>query len=68
MLGQQAFGGKAEGMPGVVDDGEVGAELVLDLDDDLLGPELVLPLQPRVLVLDVFLDRALGGWAVGQFT
>ncbi len=40
-----------------VDDGEVGAELVLDLDDDLLGPELVLPLQPRVLVLDVLLTE-----------
>jgi hypothetical protein len=38
-----------------VDDGEVGAVLVLDLDHDLLGPELLLALQARVLVLDVLL-------------
>lgn len=39
-----------------VDDGEVGAVLVLDLHHDLLGPELALRLQPRVLRLDVLLQ------------
>ncbi len=41
-----------------VDDREVGAELVLNLDHDLLGPELLLSLQPGVLDLDVLLRGA----------
>ena len=41
-----------------VDDGQVGAELVLDLDDDFLGPELLLALQPPVLSLNVLLQWA----------
>lgn len=39
-----------------VNDGQVGAVLVLDLDHDFLGPELLLPLQPGILVLNVFLQ------------
>ena len=39
-----------------VNDGEVGAELVLDLDHDLFGPELLLALQPGILVLDIVLS------------
>ena len=35
--------------------GQIGAVLVLDLDDDLLGPKLLLTLQPRVLILYIFL-------------
>ena len=36
-----------------VDDGQVWAVLVFNLDDDLLRPELALSLQPCVLKLDV---------------
>lgn len=39
-----------------VDDGQIGAVLVLDLNHDLLGPELLLPLQPLVLILNVLLQ------------
>lgn len=38
-----------------VDDGQVGAELVLDLDHNLSLPELLLALQTGVLVLNVLL-------------
>ena len=40
-----------------IDDCEVGAVFVFDLDDDLFCPELLLPLQPRILVLDIFLQH-----------
>lgn len=38
-----------------INDRQVGAVLVLDLDHDLLGPELLLPLQASVLILNVLL-------------
>lgn len=39
-----------------INDGQVGAVLVLDLDHNLLGPELLLPLQALVLVFNVLLQ------------
>ena len=40
-----------------VDDGEVGAVLVFDADDDLSRPELLLRLQAAVLTLNVILKN-----------
>ena len=42
-----------------VNDCEIGTELVLNLDYNLLGPELLLPLQPGILILDVVLHSRL---------
>ena len=50
-----------------VNDGQVGAEFVLDLDDDLLGPELLLALQASVLSLGVLL-RSMTGQLQGSST
>ena len=49
-----------------VNDGQVGAELVLNLDDDLFGPELLFTLQSCILVLNVVLHVAavVLAWAV----
>ena len=44
-----------------VDDGQVGAVLVFNLDHDLLGPELLLPLQPLILILNVLLQGTFSG-------
>ena len=50
-------------LTGCVNDGEVGAVLVLDAYDDLPRPELLLGLQTVVLALDVVLmvERGEGG-------
>lgn len=44
-----------------VDDGQVGAVLVLNLDHNLLGPELLLPLQPLIFILNVLLQGTSSG-------
>lgn len=49
-----------------IDDGEVGAVLVLDAHDDLPCPELLLGLQPVVLALDVVLRGEV--WGCGQWS
>ena len=49
---------------GCVNDGEVGAVLVLDAHDDFACPELLLRFQPVVLALDVVLMVDGGrGWS-----
>ena len=41
-----------------VNDGQIGAVFVLNLDHNLLRPELLLPLQAAILVLNVVLRHA----------
>ena len=38
-----------------VNDGQVWAILVLNLDHNLFGPELLLPLKPPILILNIVL-------------
>ena len=38
-----------------VNDGQIWAVFVLNLDHNLLGPELLLPLKPPVLILNIVL-------------
>lgn len=45
-----------------INDGQVGAELVLDFDNNLALPELVLPFQSCILILDVFLQHQRWSW------
>lgn len=41
-----------------IDDGQVGAKLVLNFDNNLLGPELLLALQSGILTLNIVLHSA----------